>query len=910
MKKLLKILTVVFVVSVLALTFVACQEDPCKDGHTWDEGTVTKAATCTEKGEKTFRCTVCDKEDAVKTEEIAALGHDWDEANKTGDTATCMQAGTATVSCKRCSETKSVNTVALGHDWGQWGNNTATCTAAGTETRTCQRTGCDGTPSPATDSRPTQALGHEYVENKCVRFDACGEEMTEEQVLAAFNALEKPASPSYGDTVALLKGTFKLTGTITRVAGEYTADNGITVDIDVSGTTIQAYRMKAADDVDGIENLVVGDTITVAGELMYFNNGSKWIAEFDAGCLLKAVTKTQLNITWNYDNTLATVVLADDTTTLPTTVDGGSSVSFKINVTDAEHNKVSSVKAGNTSLIAEEGVYTVKVISNLTIAIKVVDKNAPDLITVNLVIADISEANQWVEGSGTKPDPACIHKSLPTGDEKIIVEATTKDGATGNTGANWSDGTWRLYANDAAKLKIAVADPAAYELVSIKVTLAKGTLTGLTTDTIYMVPGDNNGTIEFPCTSNANITALEIIYVAKHTHVGTYVTDREPNCTDAGSKHLVCNYCGKTVAEAIPATGHSFQTESGLDTSKLVAKVEAGADNLGKIAYYVCEACHKYFDENGALLEGVESADQVPTIHTSAHHVIGTPGNAGRHSIACDDCDYTKASEDCNTLGANGACSICGYVNASAKFVEYAVTYALDGAAATADAPANLEITWKDGEKNTLPTAPTKLECGKTYYISLNLNDKYTLVSVSIRGTEATATENNYEIAVGADETAKIEVVVTVNTVIVPVTVDMTIFANKSGQMINTVTEAEDANLSYLAEKSTGTTEPVVGTTLRLYKPSSGNTEGGKVTITVAAGYKITNIVLTAKDTKTSAMIYKVDNGTASATQTITKDQVNTITVADISAQSVAFIVTGTERVTITGISVTYEKVA
>ena len=46
------------------------------EGHQWDEGTVTTEPTCTEKGVKTFHCTVCE---ATKTEEIAALGHDWSE---------------------------------------------------------------------------------------------------------------------------------------------------------------------------------------------------------------------------------------------------------------------------------------------------------------------------------------------------------------------------------------------------------------------------------------------------------------------------------------------------------------------------------------------------------------------------------------------------------------------------------------------------------------------------------------------------------------------------------------------------------------------------------------------------------------------------------------------------------------
>ena len=56
-----------------------CEHTGEKDGyaeHTWDGGTVTTAATCTEAGEKTYTCTVCS---ATKTEVIAATGHTYAE---------------------------------------------------------------------------------------------------------------------------------------------------------------------------------------------------------------------------------------------------------------------------------------------------------------------------------------------------------------------------------------------------------------------------------------------------------------------------------------------------------------------------------------------------------------------------------------------------------------------------------------------------------------------------------------------------------------------------------------------------------------------------------------------------------------------------------------------------------------
>ncbi len=53
-------------------------------GHTWDAGTVTKAAACETAGVKTLTCTVCGE---TKTVEIAALGHSY------GQGVTCARCG-------------------------------------------------------------------------------------------------------------------------------------------------------------------------------------------------------------------------------------------------------------------------------------------------------------------------------------------------------------------------------------------------------------------------------------------------------------------------------------------------------------------------------------------------------------------------------------------------------------------------------------------------------------------------------------------------------------------------------------------------------------------------------------------------------------------------------------------------
>lgn len=75
-----------------------------KAEHTWNDGEVTKAATCTAAGDKTYTCTVCG---ATKTETIEALGHDWNEP--TVVYAANGNKGTKTYTCKHdgCTETKT-----------------------------------------------------------------------------------------------------------------------------------------------------------------------------------------------------------------------------------------------------------------------------------------------------------------------------------------------------------------------------------------------------------------------------------------------------------------------------------------------------------------------------------------------------------------------------------------------------------------------------------------------------------------------------------------------------------------------------------------------------------------------------------------------------------------------------------
>ena len=125
-------------------------------GHEWGEGKETKAPTCTEAGEKTYTCTRCS---ATKTEEVAALGHDYSDEWTVDKEATCEEAGSKSHHCTRpgCDSKSDVTVIeALGHEWGEGKETKApTCTEAGEKTYTCTR--CN-----ATKTEAIAALGHNY----------------------------------------------------------------------------------------------------------------------------------------------------------------------------------------------------------------------------------------------------------------------------------------------------------------------------------------------------------------------------------------------------------------------------------------------------------------------------------------------------------------------------------------------------------------------------------------------------------------------------------------------------------------------------------------------------------------------------------------------------------------------------
>lgn len=122
-------------------------------GHNWDGGTVTKAPTCTVKGELTFTC----KNDPSHTYsvDIPIIPHNY---SSSVTKPTCTQKGYTTHTCLMCGDSYVDSyTNAISHDWDE-GRITKepTCTAKGIKTFTCSHD------SSHTYTQEIDALGHKY----------------------------------------------------------------------------------------------------------------------------------------------------------------------------------------------------------------------------------------------------------------------------------------------------------------------------------------------------------------------------------------------------------------------------------------------------------------------------------------------------------------------------------------------------------------------------------------------------------------------------------------------------------------------------------------------------------------------------------------------------------------------------
>ena len=184
--------------------------------HSWNGGSVTKAASCKEAGVKTYTCTA-DGCGATKTEAIAKTNdHSFSNWNRTKE-PTCEGKGEQIRTCSKCGAKETKEIAALGHSFpNPTVTKQPTCTEAGEESGKCTRCG-----RQTTNKIP--ATGHKvdkYVVTKAATCTETGEETGTCTVCGKKDVQEIPAKGhQYGEPVVVTPATETAPGKQTKTCG-------------------------------------------------------------------------------------------------------------------------------------------------------------------------------------------------------------------------------------------------------------------------------------------------------------------------------------------------------------------------------------------------------------------------------------------------------------------------------------------------------------------------------------------------------------------------------------------------------------------------------------------------------------------------------------------------------------------
>ena len=121
----------------------------------WDDGKITTPPTCTKTGVKQYTCTICSE---TKTEEIAALGHDYSSDWTIDTAAACETVGSKSHHCTRCDSKIDVTEIPASgkHTWNNGViTKPATIAEEGVKTYTCTICGVTRTETIAKLPKPT-----------------------------------------------------------------------------------------------------------------------------------------------------------------------------------------------------------------------------------------------------------------------------------------------------------------------------------------------------------------------------------------------------------------------------------------------------------------------------------------------------------------------------------------------------------------------------------------------------------------------------------------------------------------------------------------------------------------------------------------------------------------------------------
>ena len=542
--------------------------------HTYDDGVVTAAATCTETGIMTYTCMVCG---ITKTEEIAATGHSFTDYVSNGD-ATCTEDGTKTAQCDNgCGETDTVTDEgsALGHSFTNYiSNNDATCTEDGTKTAQCDN-GC-GTTDTVTDEG--SAPGHAYGEpvwswsNDCSEATAaftcsvCGYEQTVEAEVSVVTT-----APTCTE-----EGSIEYTASAVVDGTEYTDTQTIT--LPATGHSYEAAATDPTCTEDGYTTYtctVCGDTYTAVDEGSATGHSfTDYVSNGDATCTEDG-TKTAV-----CDNGCGeTDTVADEGSATGHTYDSG----------------VITTAASCT----EDGVMTYTCIYGDDSYTETIPALGHDYEAV------VTEPTCTEEGYTTYTCTRCgdtytdnVTEALGHDYEAVITEPTcTEGGYTTYTctrcGDTYTDDVTEALGHDYVGVETAATcTEDSYITYTCTrcgdsyVFIIDGSALGHDYEAVVTEPTcTEEGYTTYTCTRCGDTYTDDVTEALGHDYEAVVT---EPTCTEGGYTTYTCTVCGDSyVSDETAATGHSYEA---------VITKEATETEDGLITY-TCTVCGDTYTE-------------------------------------------------------------------------------------------------------------------------------------------------------------------------------------------------------------------------------------------------------------------------------------------------------------------------
>ena len=260
-------------------------ETIAKTDHIWDSGRITKPATDTESGIKTYTCINCN---TTRTEEIPATGEHPNTEIRGAKSATCLEEGyTGDPYCKDCGIQLSSGTVIpkTGHIWDEGTvTKAATCTEKGIRTYTCsvcESTKIEEIPSTGHGTKITKFVKEATYTQEGYSGDIycqdCGELLEEGRVLAKLEQPDRKAMPGEMIDDKVTNGVYRVLADgcsvefVKQIVQKKVVKIPDTVSINATIYTVTGISASALKNNQLLRTAVVGSNVRKIGKQAFYN---------------------------------------------------------------------------------------------------------------------------------------------------------------------------------------------------------------------------------------------------------------------------------------------------------------------------------------------------------------------------------------------------------------------------------------------------------------------------------------------------------------------------------------------------------------------------------------------------------------------------------------------------------------